>query len=213
VCAIAGGGILAVRYRVYQVPSPSMTDTLRPGDRIFADTYGRDGVRVGDVVVLDGDAWPADGSPSGGRAGGADRVKRVLGVGGSTLSCCDAQGRLERDGKPVDEPYRTSPGPAADQPFSVRVPPGRVFLLGDNRTASVDSRAFLGTHAGTVPRSAIRSRVVAVGYPVGRARLFPTDGAGTFGTVLGVTLTGLALSVLVGCASIATPAARKPSAP
>lgn len=95
-------------------------------------------------------------------------VKRVIGVGGDTLSCCDGQDRIQVDGKSVTEGYLAK-HPArpsgAHQPFpSAVVPSGQFFLAGDDRSNSLDSRMLVGAPYGkpTVAASAIKGRVVAI---------------------------------------------------
>ena len=137
--AVLGGStVLAVRYRVYQVQSGSMAPAIQPGDRIVADA--RPGaIRTGDVVVLAPGSWPGDGA--------SDLVKRVVAVGGAEVVCCDG-GRVTVDGRPVTAAEPTT------EAFRVRVPPGRLFLVGDDAGASADSRSYLAVDAGTVAESA-----------------------------------------------------------
>ncbi len=97
-----------------------------------------------------------------------DFVKRTIAVGGQTVACCDPRNRITVDGTPVDEPYlyfSPSAGTAQQQPFApVRVPDGDIFVMGDNRNDSVDSRA-----PGNGP--------IPLGNVVGKARIimFPFD--------------------------------------
>ncbi|KIX66222.1 signal peptidase [Streptomyces sp. MBRL 10] len=157
----------AVIYRPYTVPTDSMMPTVRPGDRVLAQRIDGGEVRRGDVVVFTDSMW--SDSPM---------VKRVVGIGGDTVKCCDAGGGLTVNGTPLDEPYADStrpdtglampPGqaPAPGTPFEVVVPEGNLFLLGDRRAASLDSRAHLQEAGqGTVPRSAVSARVDALAWP------------------------------------------------
>jgi signal peptidase I len=98
-----------------------------------------------------------------------DYVKRVIGLPGERIACCDAKGRLTVNGFPLDEPYLGG-GRASDTPFDIRVPPGRYWVMGDNRDDSGDSRSHLGDPGGgTVPRDNVVGRVVSVWWPWGRA--------------------------------------------
>ncbi|MFC7584640.1 signal peptidase I [Nonomuraea antimicrobica] len=108
--------------------------------------------RPGDVVVF----TPADWT---GITPDAGHVSRVIGVPGSTVVCCDSQGRLEVNGKALDEPYLALP-PASHVPFSVLVPAGRLWMMSDNRHVALDSRAHRGDPGeGTVAVSDVDGQV------------------------------------------------------
>lgn len=149
--------------RIYAVPSGSMRPALEPGDRIVVSRLDRTDVRRGDVVVVDvGSTWAAAAVPSPRTV-----VKRVIGLPGERVTCCDAAGRLSIDGVVLDEPYAAldPSGP----PFDVVVPAGRVWLMGDARADSTDSRHHLGSPGGgSVPVGAVQGRVVAVVWPPSR---------------------------------------------
>ncbi|WP_432101875.1 signal peptidase I [Streptomyces sp. bgisy091] len=155
----------AVVYKPYTVPTDSMTPTVNAGDRILAERIAGDEVRRGDVVVFTDSAW-----------GDVPMVKRVVGVGGDKVACCDKDGRLTVNGKPVDEPYLRAAGAssfatgssASPQNFTAEVPEGQLFLLGDQRSTSMDSRVHLEDPGhGSVPRGAVEARVDAVVWPFG----------------------------------------------
>ncbi|MDF3302772.1 signal peptidase I [Streptomyces tropicalis] len=138
----------------FQIPSGSMEQGLRIGDRILVNKLAyRFGAepRRGDVVVFDGSGYFGD----------ADYVKRVVGVGGDHVVCCDQEGRIRVNGRSVDESTFLHPG---DRPstvaFDVSVPDGTLFVLGDHRSDSSDSRDHLGSPGGGM---------IPVGDVIGRA--------------------------------------------
>ncbi|MFF6978758.1 signal peptidase I [Streptomyces sp. NPDC008343] len=147
----------AVVYRPYTVPTSSMAPTIGAGDRVLAQRVDGGEVRRGDVVVFTDKTWVSN----------APVVKRVVAVGGDTVACC-TDGKLTVNGKRIDEPYLAEDGLAELQNFpTVTVPKGRLFLLGDERSGSLDSTAHLTDAAkGTVARSAVSARVDAVVWPV-----------------------------------------------
>lgn len=167
-CVLFLGGFAwaAVVYQPYTVPTESMTPTVNAGDRVLAERMDGADVRRGDVVVFTDAAW-----------GDVPMVKRVVGVGGDKVACCDKDGRLSINGKPIEEPYLQAEGgglvlsdgeaPASVQEFTAEVPEGQLFLLGDERTGSLDSRVHLEDPGqGSVPRSAVQARVDAVAWPM-----------------------------------------------
>ncbi|MFE3677841.1 signal peptidase I [Streptomyces griseus] len=164
-CVLFLGGFVwaAVVYQPYTVPTDSMSPTVKPGDRVLAERIDGADVRRGDVVVFTDQVW-----------GATPMVKRVVGIGGDKVACCDGDGRLTVNGTPVDEPYlargTAAPGekaPASPQDFSATVPEGQIFLLGDERATSLDSRVHLQDGGqGSVPLSAVRARVDAVAWPM-----------------------------------------------
>ncbi|MEO3977309.1 signal peptidase I [Streptomyces sp. CAU 1734] len=152
------GGFIwgAVIYQPYTVPTDSMSPAVRAGDRVLAQRVDGDRVRRGDIVVFRDREWSD-----------VLMVKRVVGVGGDTVACCGAGGRLTVNGEPVDEPYLSSGGPASAEKFTADVPDGQLFLLGDERTGSLDSRSRLQEAGeGSVARSSVVGRLDAVAWPL-----------------------------------------------
>ncbi|MEU8457829.1 signal peptidase I [Streptomyces griseoaurantiacus] len=165
-CVLFLGGFAwgAVVYKPYTVPTSSMTPTIDAGDRVLAQRVDGDDVERGDVVVFRQESW-----------GNAPMVKRVVAVGGDTVGCC-TDGKLTVNGKKIDEPYLPA-GQAAESKKipTLTVPKGRLFLLGDERSGSLDSTAHLTeAGSGTVPRSAVDSRVDAVAWPMNGMLTRPT---------------------------------------
>ncbi|MCG6497651.1 signal peptidase I [Kitasatospora sp. A2-31] len=162
---VGGFAVMAVDYRPYGIPTGSMSPTLKSGDTVLAREVEGSTVGRGDVVVFRDQAW-----------GGQLMVKRVVAVGGDTVATTGDGGRLTVNGKPVEEPYLASQGPQGST-FSVDVPPGRLFLLGDNRQGSLDSRVHLEIDGGTIAASEVEARVEATVLPFGRTGLFARTSA------------------------------------
>ncbi|MEV8632812.1 signal peptidase I [Streptosporangium sp. NPDC051023] len=146
----------------FSIPSESMENTLLVGDRVFVNKL-HGGTERGDVVVFKG--WQGD-----------DTIKRVIAVGGDTVKCCDAKGRITVNGVPLEEKDYLYPDdfPSGDK-FEKVVPKGRLWVMGDHRSASADSR----THEeqageGTISEKAVIGRAFAIYWPFSRARLLST---------------------------------------
>jgi signal peptidase I len=171
--------------QAFFVPSSSMEDTLRIQDRILASkiTTRFSGVERGEVVVFtDPSDWLPEPEPLDGLRGtivealtfvgllpadtGEDLVKRVIGIEGDRVVCCDAKGRIVLNGVSLDETYLKPGDGTAQVRFDVTVPDGSVFVMGDNRADSADSRYHLGENSGGVPVANVVGRVVAVIWPV-----------------------------------------------
>jgi signal peptidase I len=171
------------------VPSGSMEPTIEPGDRILVNKLvSGDEVQRGDVVVFDGTTTfaAADRSPHQddgliGRAlagaasfvgvdvGEQDFVKRVVGLPGDHVVCCDDQHRLTVNGVPVQEDYLFPGDVPSDLTFDVTVPAGRLWVMGDHRSDSADSRAHLGDPGGgTVRTKDVVGRAGATFWPLRR---------------------------------------------
>jgi signal peptidase I len=155
----------------YSIPSGSMEPTLQIGDRIVVDklSYHLHGVDAGNIIVF---ATPPEEDCAGPPV--ADLVKRVIGLPGQSISL--SEGRVYIDGKPLAEPWlppsvreETYPGPSS-QPYALHrafhIPAGDVFVMGDNRTQSCDSRYW-----GPVPESTIVGKVDLRIWPLSRLGL------------------------------------------
>lgn len=172
----------------FLIPSRSMEPTFEVGDRVLVNKLAYrfgDVPRRGDLVVFDGTGSfvpeRPDDNPIGEAVHGAasalglaepsdsDFVKRVVGVGGDDVVCCDAGGRVRVNGAPLDEPY-LYPGDAPSQvPFRIVVPLGTLWVMGDHRSQSRDSRDHLGQPGGgMVPVEKVIGRADWIGWPVSR---------------------------------------------
>jgi len=169
VLLIAGGVVAALLLRTFVIgtfwiPSESMENTLLENDRVLVNRLAGSYQR-GDIVVFKG--WD-----------GTDWIKRVIAVGGDTVKCCDAKHRLSVNGVPVDETYLYPGNYASGDSFEVKVPKGRLWVMGDHRVASRDSRAFIKDRfSGTISEDAVLGRAWAVYWPPSRVKLLDDDGA------------------------------------
>ncbi|MEU5403098.1 signal peptidase I [Streptomyces sp. NPDC005963] len=158
-CVLFLGGFAwgAVVYRPYTVPTDSMAPTVDIGDRVLAQRIDGDEVRRGDIVVFRDAGW-----------GDLPMVKRVVAVGGDEVTCCGDGGKLTVNGVSIEEPYLSAGGPASPANFTAEVPRGQLFLLGDERMGSLDSRTHLEDPGqGSVARTAVEARLDAVAWPLG----------------------------------------------
>ncbi|MFE9664581.1 signal peptidase I [Streptomyces sp. NPDC005955] len=159
----------------FAIPSSSMEPGLRAGDRVLVNKLayrlGAEPQR-GDVVVFDGTGYFGD----------AHYIKRVVGTGGDRVVCCDRRGRIEVNGRAVDEPYLHRGDRPSEVPFDVVVPGASLFLLGDHRSASSDSRDHLGSPGGgMIPLDHVIGRAEWITWPFDR--LTGVDGGGGFARV------------------------------
>ncbi|MFJ5143960.1 signal peptidase I [Curtobacterium sp. NPDC088465] len=162
VALLASFLVKAYLVRAFSIPSGSMERTLLIGDNVLVNELvpGVAPLRRGDVVVF---RDPGDWLTS---EQGDDLIKRVIGLPGDRVSCCDAEGRLSVNGHAVDEPYVVRPSDVdrvSAEDFDVTVPAGRIWVMGDNRYESADSRIH-----GTVPMADVVGRAFVVTWPVTR---------------------------------------------
>lgn len=175
--------------QMFFVPSGSMRPLFVDDDRILVQkiSYWTGDVQRGDVVVFDdpGGRWlGSEGAPAltrfqkllsdvGLYPTGGHLVKRVIGIGGDHVVCCDAQGRITVNGVPLQEKDFIIPGAKpSERKFDVRVPAGRIWVMGDNRPNSEDSRFHQDLPGGgTVPVDDVVGKVWAIVWPLGHAQL------------------------------------------
>ncbi|MEU9962096.1 signal peptidase I [Streptomyces sp. NPDC050982] len=151
------GSVLYVRsaHTRVTVVSSSMSPTYTAGERLVVELVDGDQVRRGDVVLVDSPRPDVDGPV----------LQRVVGVGGDRVACCEGSGTEERvtlNGRALKESYvRDGVADGIGRPYDLKVPEGQLFLLGDHRVDSLDSRFYgSGDTAGAVPAGAVRGRVV-----------------------------------------------------
>ncbi|MCX3058904.1 signal peptidase I [Streptomyces beihaiensis] len=174
-CVLFLGGFVwgAIVYQPYTVPTDSMTPTIGVGDRVLAQRIDGSQVKRGDVVVFHEASW-----------GDMPMVKRVVGIGGDKIACC-TDGKLTVNGKKIEEPYLPAGKNASLTGIrSTTVPKGRLFLLGDERSGSLDSSVHLGDpYHGSVERGAVRARVDAIAWPMNGMLARPTGFEGLPGGI------------------------------
>lgn len=177
--------------QAFVIPSGSMEDTLQLQDRIMVSKLVPmvTDVKRGDVVVfLDpGDWLPPTVEETGWKKtlndtltfigvrpqdAGHHLVKRVIGIGGDHVQCCDTQGRLQVNGISVDEPYLKPGSMPSEIYFDVTVPEGKLWVMGDNRANSEDSRAHQNAQdGGFVPVKNVVGRAFVIMWPWDRMML------------------------------------------
>jgi signal peptidase I len=200
VLAIALGLSLIIKTFLVQaffIPSASMEATLVPGDRVLVSklTPGPFDLKHGDVVVFaDPGNWldPVTEKNEGPVRDGirdaltfvgllpenSDQhlVKRLIGLPGDKVACCNAQGKVTVNGKPIDETYLypgddpagDPAGDPANRSYSVTVPAGYIWVLGDHRSDSADSRYHRSVDNGMVPISDVVGKAFIKIWPLNR---------------------------------------------
>ncbi|NLS10080.1 signal peptidase I [Nesterenkonia sp. MY13] len=171
--------------RAFYIPSESMQPTLEVDDRIVVNLLapGVMDIHRGDVVVFeDTRNWWGEPAPETnpiqdamifiGLAPDTSShyvVKRVVGLEGDQVQCCDDQGRILVNGEPIEEPYVFPGNDPSSVEFDVTVPEDHVWLLGDHRAASADSRSHAHEpDQGAVPEEDVIGRTLSIVWPVDR---------------------------------------------
>ncbi|MEU6344989.1 signal peptidase I [Streptomyces sp. NPDC046977] len=183
--------------QAFSIPSASMENTLQEGDRVLVDKltpwFGSEPERGEVVVFHDPGGWlgetaPVDTNPVTSAiqkvlsfvglmpsAEEKDLIKRVIAVGGDTVEC-QGTGPVKVNGKALNEPY-IYPGntPCGDRPFGpIRVPKDRIWVMGDHRQDSLDSRYHQDLPGnGTVSNDEVVGRAIVVAWPIGRWSTLP----------------------------------------
>jgi signal peptidase I len=187
--------------QAFFIPSSSMENTLDIGDKVLVNklVYHFRPIHPGDVIVFDGDgSWepePAAGQASsdplvrlydatldplfhsilglfGTDPGQTDFIKRVIGVPGDHVACCNAAGDVTVNGVALHEQSYLYPGnPPSTQKFSITVPAGRLWVMGDHRDVSWDSRGHMQDPGdGTIPENMVIGRAFMIVWPPSRWR-------------------------------------------
>jgi signal peptidase I len=172
----------------FYIPSGSMENTLQINDRVAVNKvpFISKSINRGDVVVFrDPDNWLPEPYNAGGNKYLAKvkeglvavgvlpnpakqyLVKRVIGVAGDKVECCSKGKKLMINGIEIDEPYIYAGNSASDTKFNVTVPEGKVWVMGDHRAASADSRFHQeDINNGMVPTSKVTGRVIGIIWPI-----------------------------------------------
>ena len=189
ICFVVAFAIREFAFQSFFIPSASMTPTLKVDEHIVVDKTFiiSGGIHKGDIVVFkDPGGWignesgnPLDvmgnisnflhyrNEPAPGYL-----VKRVVAIGGDRVTCCNATGRLVVNGKSVVEPYLSKESKkASDSKFDVLVPAGHLWVLGDNRVGSADSRFHTDLPSkGFVSERDVVGVVMGVTWPLNRLK-------------------------------------------
>jgi signal peptidase I len=176
-------GVKTFLVQMFFVPSESMEPLFVRDDRILVQkvSYWNGDVERGDVVVFeDRGGWlpttpvlnPVQRALStiGLYPTGGHLVKRVIGVGGDRVQCCDERGRITVNGVPlVEGSYIARGARPSERPFDVTVPPGRLWVMGDNRGNSEDSRFHMDLPGnGTIDADSVVGKVWVIVWPADR---------------------------------------------
>ncbi len=159
--------------QTFFIPSESMEHTLNINDRVLVNklVYDVRDPSRGEIVVFKAPThWRSDPNEE-------DFIKRVIGVGGDHVVCCDAQGRIAVNGAALDEPYLYTDGNggsdvASEDSFDIVVPAGKLWVMGDHRSASGDSREQYSRHGSvdeaTIATDDVVGRAFVLFWPLGR---------------------------------------------
>ncbi|WP_079251795.1 signal peptidase I [Streptomyces sp. MP131-18] len=177
--------------QAFSIPSNSMQNTLQQGDRVLVDKltpwFGAEPERGEVVVFHDPGGWLGESPSSGGGIGSAvqealsfiglmpsaedqDLIKRVIAVGGDEVAC-EENGQVTVNGEALDESDYLYPGntPCGDRPFGpITIPDGELWVMGDHRQDSLDSRFHQNLSGGTVPVDDVVGRAIVIAWPVTR---------------------------------------------
>jgi signal peptidase I len=220
IAAVIAVGVHSFLFQAFFIPTGSMENTLKVNDRVIVNrlSYKVGHVQRGQIVVFSGvDSWSPEGSvtpphnpvlrtlskvgsylgfaPSGEQ----DFIKRVIGVPGDHVICCDPQGRITVNGHPLVENYLYPGSDNRTLPFNITVPPGHLWVEGDHRNDSADSRSHTGLPGGgSIPINKVIGRAFVIVWPLSRFHGLSTPS--TFSTVSSATAS--ALPSTIGLAAV-----------
>ncbi|MEH0109113.1 signal peptidase I [Tersicoccus sp. MR15.9] len=188
-------------FRAYFIPSESMQQTLEVDDRIFVNLLVPRVAELhrGDIIVFkDSNGWLQTepiAKSTGARSPLTDvlvflglapddsqqhLVKRVIGMPGDHVTCCDTQGRLTVNGKSITEPYLNPGSAPSDTKFDITVPAGKLWVMGDHRDNSADSRAHVPSAAQPdanpfVSIDDVEGTATVIAWPLNRMRVLQNE--------------------------------------
>jgi signal peptidase I len=177
--------------QAFYIPSQSMQDTLMVGDRVLVSklTPRLLNLHRGDVIVFKDPGGWLESQPAPAQSpvrhaltsaltfvgllpqdSGQHLIKRIIGLPGDTVTCCDARGRLEVNGTPIDEVYVRAKNKPSEKTFSITIKPDRLWVMGDNRSQSLDSRFHPERDDGQVPLENVVGKADVIVWPFNRVR-------------------------------------------
>jgi signal peptidase I len=219
-------------FQAYFIPSGSMQNTLEIGDKVLVNkiVYHLRPIHRGDVVVFNGqgswDQGPAPKTPNpfdrlyraiiglfGAAPGQTDYIKRVIGIPGDHVRCCTPQGQVTVNGIALSEKSYLYPGNVPSQtPFSIIVPPDRLWVMGDHRAVSDDSRDHIGyPGGGTIPEKMVVGRAFWIVWPPSRWRILNIPSTFEQSALNSSKAAGSQVTGVTGSAALSVPVA--PAAP
>lgn len=228
IAAAIAVGVHSFLFQAFFIPSGSMENTLLKGDRVIVNrlSYKVGHVQRGQVVVFSGvDSWTPEGSSTQPHnpvlrefskvgsylgfapSGEQDFIKRVIGIPGDHVVCCNSQGQITVNGKALQEHYLYPGSDNRTLPFDIVVPPGRLWVEGDHRNDSADSRSHTGLPGGgTIPINKVIGRAFVIVWPF--SRLHRLEIPASYGSLSSTNASGVsnmtasALPSIIGVAAV-----------